>query len=305
MTTYGTTTRSHFRRFGFALLFLAAVLALRAADEEITAEELISRHLASIGTSEALQQVVTRKMFGEGTWRVIVGGVGQLSGPVSFISSSNTSDFRFDGNDGQAFTGERFAFDGKDASVKSSFWEQYSVMGQFMRRNRHILREGLLGGTANLSWALRDVTGRRAKFKYLGLVDVEGSQLHGLEYRPRQNKGDLEIALYFEPKTYRHVRTEYRERFMSGVGRGTQLGSPTRPTADTSVMEESQVSFVETFDLFQQADGVMVPALWKLNLDVYSEGRASGMASVSEIEVGFQRVHHNEPIDAVPLASGQ
>ena len=304
MTFCPTSIRPVLHRFSPVLLLLTAVLTVHAADEEITPEELISRHLESIGPDEARQQIATRRYIGDGIWRMLVGGVGQVVGQVSFVSSSDTCDFSFGGGGGQAFSGEQFSFDGKDAYVKRAFQEQYSVLGQFMRRNRHILREGLLGGTASLSWSLRDIAGRRAKVKYLGLKDIDGRQLHGLDYRPRRGKGDLKIELYFDPETYRHVRTEYRERFPAKIGPGrdpnlvTVPGAP--PDRGLSMMEESQVSFIETFDNFQPADGVMVPVVWKMKLDIYSEGRGDGSANVSEIEVAFQRVHHNESIESVP-----
>jgi hypothetical protein len=282
-------------------------LTVHAADEEITPEELISRHLESIGPDEARQQIATRRYIGEGIWRMLVGGVGQVAGQVSFVSSSDTCDFNFDGGDSQSFFGEQFGFNGKKTHVKRAFQRAHSVLGQFMARNSQIMREGLLGGTASLSWALRDTAARRAKVKYLGLKDIDGRQLHGLDYRPRKRKGDLKIELYFDPETYRHVRTEYRERFPAKIGPGrdpnlvTVPGAP--PDRGLSMMEESQVSFIETFDNFQPADGVMVPVVWKMKLDIYSEGRGDGSANISEIDVAFQRVHHNEPIDGASIES--
>jgi hypothetical protein len=307
MTKFGTIMRSGFHRSGLVLLFLTAVLPLHAADEEITPEELIARHLESIGPSEARQQIQTRRYVGEGMWRMVLGGVGQMAGHVSFDSSGDTCDFTFGGAGNQAFTGERFRYDGKDADVKRSFQEQYSVLGQFMRRNRNILGEGLFGGTANLSWALLDTATRKARMKYLGLKVIEGRRLHALDYRPRKRKGETTIELYFDPETYRHVRTEYRERFIGDIGPGRDPNQLTVPNAPSdpaiAMLEESQVSFVETFEEFHPADGVMVPALWTLKLDVYNEGRGSGSANVSEIKVGFQRGEHNGPLGDEPSDS--
>lgn len=303
--TSGAITRAGFRRFGSVLLFLAAILPVHAAGQELTVEELLSRHLESIGPSEARGQIHTRRYVGQGEWRMVLGGVGHMAGPVSFASSPDTCDFTFGGEGSQQFTGERFRYDGKDADVKRSFQEQYSVLGQFMRRNRNILGEGLFGGTANLSWALLDTAARKPRMKYLGLKDVEGRKFHVLDYRPRKRKGETVIELYFDPETYRHVRTEYRERFIGDIGPGrdpnlvTVPGAPSDPAI--TMQEESQVRFVETFEEFHPADGVMVPALWTLKLDVYNEGRGSGGANSSEIEVGFQRVYHNGPIDDAPL----
>ena len=292
--------RSGLHRIGFVLLFVTAAVTMQAAEGEITVEELISRHIESIGPSEARQQIQTRRYVGQGVWRMVLGGVGQMAGPVSFASTPDSCDFSFGGAGSQQFTGERFRYDGKDADVKPSFQEQYSVLGQFMRRNRNILGEGLFGGTANLSWALLDTAGRKARMKYVGLKDVEGRQLHVLDYRPRKRKGETTIELYFDPETYRHVRTEYRERFTGdiGPGRDPSLSRPPGSPSDPAItmQEESHVSFVETFDQFHPADGVLVPVLWTLKLDVYKEGRGSGSANSSVIEVSFQSVEQNGPL---------
>jgi hypothetical protein len=297
MTLCRTSIRTVFHRYGLILLLLTAVFAAHAADKELSPEELISRHLQSVGPAEVRQRLETRKYVGEGVWRMLVGGVGEVSGPVVFISSADTCDFRFDSVGRQPFYGERFGFDGRKPHVKRAFQRDYSVLGQFMRRNSHILGEGLLGGTASLSWALRNVAARGAKVKYLGLKNVDGRSLHVLDYQPRKRRGNLRVELYFDPETYHHVRTQYRETFAAGFG----AGGGRDPAV--SLVEESKVSFVETFDNFESADGVMVPVLWKLKLDIYSEGRRSGSANVSEIEVAFQRVHHNEPIESGSIES--
>lgn len=298
MPHFRTNIRTGIHLSLLVLLLLNAVVVVHAGDEEISAEALISRHLESIGSGEALQRLVTRRYIGEGIWRMLVGGVGQVAGQVSLVSSIDTCDFSFGSGGDQAFFGEQFGFDGQKMHVKRAFQEQYSVLGQFMRRNSHILREGLLGGTASLSWSLRDVAGRRAKVKYLGLKNIDGRSLHGLDYQPRKRRGNLKIELYFDPETYRHVRTEYREKYLSKIGPGRDPNLATVPGAPSdpriTMMEESRVSLIETFDKFESADGVTVPVLWKLKLDIYSEGRGDG----SEIDVAFQRIHHNDPIDS-------
>ncbi len=284
MTRCGHITRSGFYRSALFLLSLTAALAMHAQDKKITTEELISRHLESVGPAEARQRLESRTYVGEGAWRLFVGGVGQVSGQASFVSSKGTCDFRFDTGDNTAFFGERFSFDGEDTFVKRAFQTEYSVLGRFIQRNTRILDQGLLGGTASLSWALQDVAGRRAKVNYRGLKDVDGRSLHLLEYRPRRGAGNLKIELYFEPETYRHVRTEYRVStpMLSGSGR-------------LRLQNTFAISrLTETFDNFQPADGVTLPVLWKLRLDTYEDGQR-GHSHESEMELTFKQIHHNEP----------
>ena len=307
MTHYGKTTRPRFHRSTLFLLSLTVALAVHAEDKKIALEELISRHLESIGPAAARQRLQTRAYAGEGIWRMLVGGVGQVSGQVFFGSSRDTCDFSFDSDANQSFYGERFSFDGKKAYVKRAFQREHSVFGRFMQSNSHILGEGLLGGTASLSWPLRDVAARRAKVNYRGLKDVEGRRLHRLDYQPRKRRGELKIELYFDPETYRHVRTEYRDSVPAGIGadpdpaRSLVPNSPDDPSI--SRMQHSIIRLTETFDNFQAAEGIMLPVLWKLRLDIYKEGRIGNLPNVSEMELTFQQVHHNEPIDPESIQS--
>jgi hypothetical protein len=301
MTQYGKTIRGRLRRATLFLMLLTAALAAHAQEPKITADELIARHLESIGPVEARQRLKTRAYDGEGIWRVLVGGVGEMSGEVFFVSSRETCDISFDTGSNPAFYGERFSFDGEKAFVKRAFQREYSLLGRFMQSNVHILGEGLLGGTAGLSWPLQDLAARQAKLRYRGLKDVEGRRLHRLDYQPKKRKGELKIELYFEPETYRHVRTEYRDSVPAGVGadldpfRSSVPNSPRDPTI--ARMQHSLVRLTEMFDNFQPAEGVTLPVKWTLRLDIFKEGRNGSLPNVSEMQFSFQQVHHNEPID--------
>lgn len=307
MTQYGKTTRPRFHRSALFLLSLSVALAVYAKDKKIAPEELISRHLESIGPVEARQKLESRAYAGEGIWRMRLGGVGQISGQVFFVSSRDTCDFSFDSGSNAAFYGERFSFDGKKAYVKRAFQRGYSVFGRFMQTNSHILGEGLFGGTASLSWALQDVAARRAKVKYRGLKNIDGRPLHRLDYQPRKRKGALKIELYFDPETYRHVRTEYHASVPAGIGadrdpaRSAVPGSPRDPSI--ARMQHTIIRLTETFDNFQPAEGIMLPVLWKLRLNIFNEGRIGALANESEMELTFQQVHHNEPIDRESIQS--
>ncbi len=65
MTLYGQITRLGLHLSALLLLSLTAVLAVPAEDEKITAEELISRHLESVGPAESREQLENRTFVGE------------------------------------------------------------------------------------------------------------------------------------------------------------------------------------------------------------------------------------------------
>ena|ERR1017187_8658426 len=83
-----------------------------------------------------------------------------------------------------------------------------SAFGNFVFVQDAVIREGLLGGVLSTAWPLLNLDERKAKVSFDGLKKIDGQELYELRYRPHKNT-DLEIHLYFDPQTYRHVETTY------------------------------------------------------------------------------------------------
>lgn len=272
----------------FAGLFVGLSVTARGKDKKLKADELIALHLESIGTAEARQKLESRTYTGQGIWRVIVGATGRLPGKVSFVSANGKISLDFDTGSNPSFYGEHFAFDGKNPHVKRSFQGGYSNFGNFMRTHSQIMSEGLFGGTINLNWALQDIASRKAKVKYRGLKKIDGRKLHRLDYQPKRRMGNFKVELYFDPETYRHVRTDYRYHIPSGIG--------TNPDQSAG-MHDTKICFTEIFENPQPVDGISLPARWTLRIDTNNPSRGGQASGVLEMELSFQQVVHNKPID--------
>ena len=85
--------------------------------------------------------------------------------------------------------------------------------------------------------------------------ELDGRRLYRLRYRAKNKQGELEIYLYFDPSSFRHVATVYT------WSRAQNLG-----TTMESSSQQSEVNFKleERFGDFQRIGGLMLPTTWSL-----------------------------------------
>ena len=258
-----------------------------SAAKKMKPEELVSLHLDAIGPTDARAGMKSRLFRGEGVWRVLMGGRAQLPGTVYEASDGNSISVRFDTRGNPTYYGEHLVYNGKDIRIFQGFQAGRSPLGEFCMNNKALLREGLLGGVTSTAWPLLHLEARGAKLKYAGLKKVEGRELHRLDYKARKSGGPAKIQLFFERDTYRHVQTQYRYQVPGGIG--------ANPDASAGV-QNTYVTLTETFSNFQDIDGLMLPARWKIHYNRSNQGGGPG-SMVAEWEFAFNNAVHNEPID--------
>jgi hypothetical protein len=253
---------------GFALS-LARSESVFAKDKKLKPEEVVAAHLKSIGDPELLASIKNRGMSGETSVEFIQGGVGTLTGQCFVISSGRSLSIilKYGGVD---YPGEYFAYDGTDVEVANISPGQRSPLGDFIFRYNGLMKEGLLGGVLSVGWPLLDVEERKPKLKY-NSVKVDGRELHEIDYNPKGGMNNIKVKLFFEPDTFRHVRTEYslkvqgEQALQSGqtitrgvapttedVRAGQGGGVITRKAGIMDQMAYSYYRLVETFDNFKE-----------------------------------------------------
>jgi hypothetical protein len=241
-----TTQRRHaFIQFGvLSILTLCFSLpGLLAEDQKLKTEDIVARHLASIGTAEARETAKNRIVGGTVQLIYRVGSSGELSGKINIISEDRKT--RFGMNFSPINTSSvQIAYDGDNVSIGQVRPGERSSLSQFIYENNVILKEGLIGGTLSTAWPLLDLTARQAKLDYSGLKTIEGKELHEVKYRAKKGGGDMEIYLYFDPENFRHVRTRYHLLKIAN--------------------EKTTYSLVEQFDNFGVMDGLTLPQTYKL-----------------------------------------
>lgn len=286
-----TSTHSLRRALMIACALLIPLLPLTApttstasVEDKMKAEEVVAKHLESLGTADARERVQTRVIAG--TSRAIFKArstSGAIDGRV-VIASQDTKVLFGMGFNASNYPGEKFGFDGKKFTVGYLSPGVRSTLGNFVLTNSELFKEGLLGGTLSSAWPLLNLAERKAKLDYSGTDKINGQPVYKLKYHP--NKGsDLEITLYFDASTFQHVRTQY-ERII-----GARLGSG---GVDSSASQRAtRYRMIEDFSDYKPEEKVKLPHSYKLQLEIDK----TGGSSMDRWEMTFTQFAFNQEID--------
>jgi hypothetical protein len=248
--------------FAFAFLLLSSLSAL-CDDRTTTLDELLKKHLDSIGSSEARSAAQARAASGKFSMEVVQGGTGGAVGDAGVISSGKMNKIMMK-TDSPRYAGERFWFTGKHVVAPVTDVASRTYLSDFMYHNESVLRDGLFSGVISTSWALLDLNGRGAKLKYDGIKTIDGQDLHQVTYIPKKSAGELEIHLYFDPQTFHHVMSRYRYEVAPymNVAPGRDRQATTQNASKTIYTIE------ERFSEFKTVDGITLPSVWDIKYSV-------------------------------------
>jgi hypothetical protein len=292
--------RTYARR---GLLAAAALTALfltpfAARAQKMTPEELVAKHLASVGTAEARAAVKSRLMAG----RVVLtlrSGTGQNTGLAVLFSQGKKSVI------GMSFSNpkyphDKFGYNGQNVTISYIQPGVRSELGDFIQQREQLIKLGLLGGALSSNWALAGALDESvAKLEYAGTGKVDGKPAHKLRYNPRKGS-DLKITLFFDQETFRHVRTEY-EQVVSGraavtPGGGLRGQAPQgAPGVDASkeFQRELRLKMVEEFSDFKEVGGLTLPHTYEISLDL---DRQLGGKYQAEWKITLEKFDYNQAL---------
>ncbi len=225
--------------------------------QKLKSEEVVARHLESLGPSKLRDAVTTRII--SGTAQVIFRTTpsGQAVGKAVLASDGFKSLL------GMSFPSpvyprEQLTFNGSSFTAAFATPGNRSVLGNFLMSNDSIFKQGVMCGALSSGWALLDLQTRRAELDYVGTRRIDDRVLHEVKYSARGNT-DLKISLFFEQETFRHVRTEYERVIPAPMGR----------VEYTNVQErEGRYKMIEDFSLFKPEGGLTLPHIYSIKLSV-------------------------------------
>jgi hypothetical protein len=184
-----------------------------------------------------------------------------------------------------SYHGEQFICDGSKTSTAATWSDKTrSEFGDFVLAEDILLKDNLFGGVWSTGWPLLDVEGRRPKLHLEGMKKIDGNELLGLRYQPRKST-DLDIVMYFDPQTYRHVMTVYSVEPPRSIAGGE--------TAQ-AMHQQKRYRLEERFSEFQTVDGLTLPTHYDLHFTLETE---SGATKTIEWEVRALSVNNNISID--------
>jgi hypothetical protein len=246
-------------RVVLALVAVALPLAGGAADK-MKPEEVAAHHLEAVGPAEA--RTAPRTVEGPCSMMAPGGGVaGALVGRFRFDADPSrfALEMKFPA---QGYPGEAFRLEAGKPDVGFVLPGKRSALGNFLTTNDVIVQEGLLGGALNAAWPLFHLAERGAKVSYDGLKKLEGRKLHRLRYRAKKGQGTLEVFLYFEPDTFRHVASAYE------LSQAQQLGTTMESSSSQS---DVYLRLTETFSDWKPARGATLPAAWTIRYETQAK----------------------------------
>jgi hypothetical protein len=272
------------RQFIVLLFFVAIGFSISLWAADVAPGEVVAKHLEAIGSAQVRQNLKSRVVQGGTTYRVLVGGSGAIDGRYVFASEGQKSNFLFKIN-ASGFRGEQFIFDGGKISVAGTYSDlTRSEFGNFVLSENIVLHENLLGGVWSASWPLLDIEGRKAKLHAEGTKKVDGKELLVLRYQPRKST-DLDIFLYFDPQTYRHVMTVYKMSLGTSIV-GGEIAQASK--------QRRRHQLEERFSDFRTADGLTLPSHYDLRYTIEME---NGFTKTVEWEVKASNIMNNQSMD--------
>jgi hypothetical protein len=265
-----------------ASLLLGPSWAAPQTPQKLTAEDVVSHHLDSIGDAKARAAVTTRIISGTSQVIFRTSPTGQASGKAVLASDGfkNLIGMSFPS---PVYPREQFGYDGNTFLAAYTVPGVRSTLGAFLMTHRLIFKQGLMGGTLSSAWPLLDPSWRGAKLEYKGLKKIDNRELQEIGYVAR-GAGDLTISLFFDAENFEHVRTEYNRVIAAGVGDRSMISAQGK---------ETRYKLVEQFSDFRQEAGLMLPHLYEIRLSADS-GTGSFLA---EWTIKLTNFSFNEKID--------
>ncbi len=257
------------KQLKFLVIFspLLLTLTLSVAAQKMTADEVISKHLDSIGTAEKRAGIKSLIAVGDTTVKFI-SEVNHKSEGRIVLASAATKNFLGMSLNATDYPSEKFGFDGEKLTVGIVRAGTRSVLRNFVQSNKILLSEGLFGGTLANSWALLKRPENKATLTYEGTKKIDGTEVYAIGFSVK-GAGDLDISLYFDKETFRHLRTEYRRISSAGFNKDPN---------QSSRFNETRFKLVEDFSDFKAIDGITLPHSYVI---LYS---TSGQNGTTEVE---------------------
>jgi hypothetical protein len=241
-------------------LFTAARPA-RSQDAKLKPEQLIAKHLDSIGSPAKLKELKTLTTVGIAHVEYRVGGKATFDGDGNLVSDGTSSRFalRFPAKE---YPGEGFVSDGAKTLITRISPDNRSQLGQFIFENDFLLKEGLLFGSLSSAWALQHIAAKQPRLDVTGIKMINGRSLYEMKYTPKKGNAAIQTYLYFDTETFRHVRSQYRSEFVS----------PEFQNIDTNALK-AHYTLTEDFDDFSDVDGLTLPHSYKIDLVIDSRSK--------------------------------
>ena len=243
-----------FKNYSVKFLFLALMLIFTVSSyaQKLEPEEILAKHLDSIGTKEKRAERKNQMAVGTSGFRsklpdrktvgkaVIVSEAKDLFFVISFKS--------------QEYPFEKIGFFAGKVNLPFVTAGTKSPLGAFIADHNNILSEGLFTGSISTTWSLLNPQIKKESFRSAGTKKIDGRKAYALNYYAGSGSVEFTVKLYFDVETFQHIRTEYRRVIAAKQGTFGVLGQQTGV----------EIALTESFGDFKNADGLTLPHTYKM-----------------------------------------
>jgi len=233
-------------------IFVSAFFSVPPAAQSLKAEEIVAKHLDSIGTKAKRDELKTLMALGysefESRFPIVKGGGRAIvvSDPKNlfFVITLNSREYPF----------EKIGYFNGKANLPFIAPGARSLLGLFIAEHEKILSEGLFGGSMSLRWPFFAAE-KKLWIKASGTKKIDGRKMLAIEYVPSSGaSNEFRIKLFFDADTFNHVRSEYHREVVSGrviFGQANQHAN-------------AVLTLTEEFSDFKTIDGFTLPHAYKV-----------------------------------------
>lgn len=273
----------------FFLLFILSIFALESNGQKLKVEEIVAKHLESLAKADVRTALKSFISVGDASAKFTSTKDQLVIGRIVLASEGTKNFFGLNMNS-TSYAGERFSFDGKNVHVAFLQQGKRSILGNFIQSNTRIVEEGIFGGVLSSSWLLFNLNENGKKLSYSGMKKIGDNEAYVLGYAVKG--GDIDVAMYFEKDTFRHLRTEYKRISSAGIG--------LRPE-DSTRFSESRLKVTEDFVDFKVVNGLTLPHEYKLSYSITGGGGTTEIEWVFKLnEFAINQKLEANTFDAIP-----
>ena len=267
-------------------LVLAALVSATSAQApgSATPGDIVTRNLDSIAPASVRTAEKSRVVRGSLQFHILVGGSGGAAGEWDLVSAGRDLDLVMQFGIGD-WRGEQFTFNGSKVGIALPTASHHrSVFGEFIASQTFIIKEGLLGGELGTGWALDNLAKNGARLQSLGTKKIDGKEVLAFQYSSKHSS-DMQVFLYFDPETGRHVHTTYTM---------SQQEGPTGDIRSTPYQREIKYRMEERFSDFHTESGNTLPTHYDLQ---WSQETQNGSTRLFDWDLTATQIVHNVALD--------
>lgn len=254
--------------------------------EKISIGELVTKHIAAIGSVDDIAAIKSRVIVGEGTLTSKIGSAFTLNGTAQLASKGDNILYAMIFNN-TIYPYEKVAFNGTDQFLGLPNGKR-TLLVDFFKSQGSILKSGLFTGALSTAWTLLDNKYQKSgKLEYAGTAKIDEKQCYKAKYSSSKT-GDLKINLYFDAETFQHIRTDYEYTIEPQIG--------TSPTDVRTTSRVERYLLREDFSDFKTAGKLTLPFTYTVT--VTNEKQIGSQTNSREWTIKVTQIYYDEDLGA-------